>query len=175
MILTVHLNIKLLYEYLQACCPLIPVPIPLCLFLFLLSPGSSLPRMLPLSGPIRVEAMFAHTPSSSEAGGGGGACLLHFLPGDGITLLISEPRDGWHYGQNERTGRYVAPTDHTKSQLCSSVIADDTIIKNFPPQERLVPFLLHSAAPQIPGKHRQQVSIQGIMSRLQKLKPEGVL
>ncbi|XP_029928464.1 brain-specific angiogenesis inhibitor 1-associated protein 2 isoform X2 [Myripristis murdjan] len=67
--------------------------------------GSSLPRMLPLSGPVRVEAMFAHTPSSSEAGGGGGACLLHFLPGDGITLLISEARDGWHYGQNERTGR----------------------------------------------------------------------
>ncbi|XP_068426124.1 BAR/IMD domain-containing adapter protein 2 isoform X2 [Clinocottus analis] len=68
--------------------------------------GSSLPRMLPLSGPTRVEAMFAHTPGASEGGGlGGGACLLHFLPGDNIALLISEPRDGWHYGQNERTGR----------------------------------------------------------------------
>ncbi|KAL6109405.1 uncharacterized protein ACO6RY_12543 [Pungitius sinensis] len=68
--------------------------------------GSSLPRMLPLSEPSRVEAMFAHTPGALESGGlGGGACLLHFLPGDDITLLISEPRDGWHYGQNERTGR----------------------------------------------------------------------
>lgn len=77
------------------------------LFLFLCI-GSSLPRMLPLSGPARVEAMFSHSPGASEGGGvGGGACLLHFLPGDNITLLISEPRDGWHYGQNERTGRYV--------------------------------------------------------------------
>ncbi|XP_038140392.1 brain-specific angiogenesis inhibitor 1-associated protein 2 [Cyprinodon tularosa] len=70
--------------------------------------GSSLPRVLPLSGVTHVEALFAHTPGSSEGAGGnlgGGACLLHFLPGDNITLLISEPRDGWHYGQNERTGR----------------------------------------------------------------------
>lgn len=65
--------------------------------------------MMPLSGPTRVEAMFSHTPGTSDGSGGttvGGACLLHFLPGDNITLLISEPRDGWHYGQNERTGRY---------------------------------------------------------------------
>nr|XP_020473323.1 brain-specific angiogenesis inhibitor 1-associated protein 2-like isoform X2 [Monopterus albus] len=91
--------------------------------------GSSLPRMLPLSGPTCVEAMFAHSPGTSEAGGaGGGACLLHFLPGDNITLLISEPRDGWHYGQNERTGRkgwfpfsYTQPhhskLDHLESSL----------------------------------------------------------
>lgn len=65
--------------------------------------------MLPLSGPAHVEAVFAHTPGASLGGSaGGGACLLHFLPGDNITLLISEPRDGWHYGQNERTGRYVS-------------------------------------------------------------------
>ncbi|XP_078108914.1 BAR/IMD domain-containing adapter protein 2 [Sander vitreus] len=91
--------------------------------------GSTLPRMLPLSGPTRVEAMFAHTPGAMEGGGvGGGACLLHFLPGDNITLLISEPRDGWHYGQNERTGRkgwfpfsytqsYPSKTDHLESSL----------------------------------------------------------
>ncbi|XP_008290480.1 brain-specific angiogenesis inhibitor 1-associated protein 2 [Stegastes partitus] len=90
--------------------------------------GSSLPRMLPLSGPTRVEAMFAHTPGASGGGGsaGGGACLLHFLPGDDITLLISEPRDGWHYGQNERTGRkgwfpfsYTQPR-HSKTDLLES-------------------------------------------------------
>ncbi|KAI9533220.1 hypothetical protein NQZ68_025614 [Dissostichus eleginoides] len=92
--------------------------------------GSSLPRMLPLSGPNRVEAMFAHNPGASEAGGGagGGACLLHFLPGDNISLLISEARDGWHYGQNERTGRkgwfpfsytqsYHSTLDHLESSL----------------------------------------------------------
>ncbi|XP_053699712.1 brain-specific angiogenesis inhibitor 1-associated protein 2 [Synchiropus splendidus] len=69
--------------------------------------GSSLPRIMGLSGPSRVEAMFAHSPGASEgrAATGGGACLLSFLPGDIITLLISEPRDGWHYGQNDRTGR----------------------------------------------------------------------
>ncbi|KAM9783161.1 BAR/IMD domain-containing adapter protein 2 [Neosynchiropus ocellatus] len=69
--------------------------------------GSSLPRIMALSGPSRVEAMFAHSPGASEgrAAAGGGACLLSFLPGDIITLLISEPRDGWHYGQNDRTGR----------------------------------------------------------------------
>ncbi|KAK2910167.1 hypothetical protein Q8A73_007882 [Channa argus] len=68
--------------------------------------GSSLPRVLPLSEPTCVEAMFPHTPGAAGGGGvSGGASLLHFLPGDSITLLISEPRDGWHYGQNGRTGR----------------------------------------------------------------------
>jgi len=61
--------------------------------------------MMQLSEPLRVEALFAHTPTGSEGSAVGGACLLHFLPNDNITLLISEPRDGWHYGQNERTGR----------------------------------------------------------------------
>ncbi|XP_069551913.1 BAR/IMD domain-containing adapter protein 2 [Brachyistius frenatus] len=93
--------------------------------------GSSLPRILPLSSPTQVEAMFAHAPGASEGGGGSGgsgACLLHFQSGDSITLLISEPRDGWHYGQNERTGRkgwfpfsYTLPqhskTDHLESSV----------------------------------------------------------
>nr|XP_057941700.1 brain-specific angiogenesis inhibitor 1-associated protein 2 isoform X2 [Doryrhamphus excisus] len=96
--------------------------------------GFQASRMLPLSGPTRVEAMFAHSPGASEGGGGGGgaggggASLLHFLTGDSITLLISEPRDGWHYGQNDRTGRkgwfpfsYTQPqhsrTDHLESSL----------------------------------------------------------
>ncbi|XP_047667700.1 brain-specific angiogenesis inhibitor 1-associated protein 2 isoform X2 [Tachysurus fulvidraco] len=70
--------------------------------------GSTLPRVLPLSPPLRVEALFSHSPSSSdraERGERAGSCLLSFLPGDIVGLLISEPRDGWHYGQNERTGR----------------------------------------------------------------------
>ncbi|XP_035238829.1 brain-specific angiogenesis inhibitor 1-associated protein 2 isoform X1 [Anguilla anguilla] len=67
--------------------------------------GATLPRVLPLSPPPRVEALFSHAPGGLEGVGGGGSCLLHFLPGDTLILLISEPRDGWHYGQNERTGR----------------------------------------------------------------------
>lgn len=75
------------------------------------SSGSTLPRVLPLCAPSRVEALFPHSTDSSEGekGGdrGGASCLLSFLPGDTLSLLISEPRDGWHYGQNERTGRYL--------------------------------------------------------------------
>uniref|UniRef100_A0AAY4AE09 BAR/IMD domain-containing adapter protein 2 n=1 Tax=Denticeps clupeoides TaxID=299321 RepID=A0AAY4AE09_9TELE len=96
--------------------------------------SSTLPRLLPLSPPPRAEAMFAHTATGSEGfkgggglGGGGGSSLLSFLPGDTLTLLISEPRDGWHYGQNERTGRkgwfpfsYTQPypntADHPETQ-----------------------------------------------------------
>ncbi|XP_055083630.1 brain-specific angiogenesis inhibitor 1-associated protein 2 [Periophthalmus magnuspinnatus] len=92
--------------------------------------GSTLPRLLPLLGPTRVEALFAHTPEP-QTGVSGGACLLPFLPGDNISLLISEPRDGWHYGQNDRTGRkgwfpfsYTQPLnsniDNTEGSLLSS-------------------------------------------------------
>ncbi|XP_073703550.1 BAR/IMD domain-containing adapter protein 2 isoform X1 [Garra rufa] len=92
---------------------------------------STLPRVFPLSAPSRVEALFPHSPDSCEGekagggggGGGGGACLLSFLPGDTLSLLISEPRDGWHYGQNERTGRkgwfpfsYTQPFPNTPGQ-----------------------------------------------------------
>ncbi|KAL1258816.1 hypothetical protein QQF64_009393 [Cirrhinus molitorella] len=89
--------------------------------------GSTLPRVFPLSAPSRVEALFPHSPDSCEgekAGDrGGGSCLLSFLPGDTLSLLISEPRDGWHYGQNERTGRkgwfpfsYTQPFPNTPGQ-----------------------------------------------------------
>ncbi|XP_062848667.1 brain-specific angiogenesis inhibitor 1-associated protein 2 isoform X2 [Trichomycterus rosablanca] len=70
--------------------------------------GLTLPRVLPLSPPSRVEALFSHSPSSSDGlakGERAGSCLLSFLPGDIVSLLISDARDGWHYGQNERTGR----------------------------------------------------------------------
>ncbi|KAI2655810.1 Brain-specific angiogenesis inhibitor 1-associated protein 2 [Labeo rohita] len=97
--------------------------------------GATLPRVFPLSAPSRVEALFPHSPDSCEGekagdrggggggGGGGGSCLLSFLPGDTLSLLISEPRDGWHYGQNERTGRkgwfpfsYTQPFPSTPGQ-----------------------------------------------------------
>ncbi|XP_016342564.1 brain-specific angiogenesis inhibitor 1-associated protein 2-like [Sinocyclocheilus anshuiensis] len=89
--------------------------------------GSTLPRVLPLCAPSRVEALFPHSPDSCEAekpgDRGGSSCLLSFLPGDALSLLISEPRDGWHYGQNERTGRkgwfpfsYTQPFPNTPGQ-----------------------------------------------------------
>lgn len=105
--------------------PLEKLPVGMSKLLFF-SAGSSLPRMLPLSGPAHVEAVFAHTPGASPGGGaGGGACLLHFLPGDNITLLISEPRDGWHYGQNERTGRYVSW--NSQAELCNCSVKPWTV------------------------------------------------
>nr|XP_046159120.1 brain-specific angiogenesis inhibitor 1-associated protein 2-like isoform X2 [Oncorhynchus gorbuscha] len=103
--------------------------------------GSTLPRdrVLPLSSPSRVEAIFAHAPGGSEGSGVGGACLLHFLPGDALSLLISEPRDGWHYGQNERTGRkgwfpfsYTKPYPNTLDPLDSRSVTIET--RNCSPQ-----------------------------------------
>jgi len=35
---------------------------------------------------------------------GGDATQLKIEPGDYIQLLIPQPRDGWHYGENDRTG-----------------------------------------------------------------------
>lgn len=70
--------------------------------------GLTLPRVLPFSPSVRVEALFPHSPGAGDVivrGERAGSCLLSFLPGDIISLLISEARDGWHYGQNERTGR----------------------------------------------------------------------
>ncbi|XP_069038998.1 BAR/IMD domain-containing adapter protein 2 isoform X2 [Lepisosteus oculatus] len=86
--------------------------------------GSTLPRILPLSAPARVEALFPHSPQGGAGeAAAGGACLLHFLAGDTLTLLISEPREGWHYGQNERTGRkgwfpfsYTQPCENSPDQ-----------------------------------------------------------
>ncbi|XP_041088334.1 brain-specific angiogenesis inhibitor 1-associated protein 2-like isoform X2 [Polyodon spathula] len=79
--------------------------------------GGTLPRVSP-SPPPQVLALFPHSPQ----GGGlteavGGASLLHFLPGDKVALLVSEPRDGWHYGENERTGSPPPPV----SKLSGSV------------------------------------------------------
>ncbi|KAM7420925.1 hypothetical protein PAMA_015232 [Pampus argenteus] len=123
--------------------------------------GSSLPRMLPLSGPTRVEAMFAHSPGASEASGiGGGACLLHFLPGDSITLLISEPRDGWHYGQNERTGRkgwfpfsYTQPQNSKMDHLESSLFLSKANSTSMGQLDKLVSPGLPALTPESEEEH----------------------
>ncbi|KAK3551490.1 hypothetical protein QTP70_017387 [Hemibagrus guttatus] len=101
--------------------------------------GSTLPRVLPLCPPLRVEALFSHSPSSSdrtEKGERVGSCLLSFLPGDVVNLLISEPRDGWHYGQNERTGRkgwfpisYTQPLPNTSMSTQHDAVSSPGLSK----------------------------------------------
>ncbi|XP_018590325.1 brain-specific angiogenesis inhibitor 1-associated protein 2 isoform X2 [Scleropages formosus] len=93
--------------------------------------GGTLPRVLPLSPPTQVEALFPHSPGGGDGSGSaavGAACLLQFLPGDILTLLISEPRDGWHYGQNERTGRKGwFPFSYTQPYLNSPEHPDNRV------------------------------------------------
>ncbi|KAF0025903.1 hypothetical protein F2P81_022784 [Scophthalmus maximus] len=48
------------------------------------------------NGRTRVQAVFSHT-------AGDNGTLLSFSEGDVITLLVPEARDGWHYGENEKT------------------------------------------------------------------------
>lgn len=50
----------------------------------------------PSNGKKRVKA--------SHNYGGDGKTKLHMEIGDTIQLLIPQPRDGWHYGENERSG-----------------------------------------------------------------------
>lgn len=110
--------------------------------------GSTLPRVLPLCSPCRVEAMFAHSSESCDGdpAGGGGSCLLSFQPGDTLGLLISEPRDGWHYGQNERTGRkgwfpfsYTQPCPNTPGQDISPAVLSKVNSTSMGQLDRLPP------------------------------------
>ena len=50
---------------------------------------------IPQDGKKRVKA--------SHDYGGDGKTKLTLCVGDIVQLLIPQPRDGWHYGQNERT------------------------------------------------------------------------
>lgn len=44
----------------------------------------------------RVQALFSHSAGENST-------LLNFQEGDIIALLVTEARDGWHYGENEAT------------------------------------------------------------------------
>lgn len=48
------------------------------------------------NGRMRVKAIFSHA-------AGDNSTLLSFKEGDFITLLVPEARDGWHYGESEKT------------------------------------------------------------------------
>ncbi|XP_048373797.1 brain-specific angiogenesis inhibitor 1-associated protein 2-like isoform X1 [Sphaerodactylus townsendi] len=64
--------------------------------------NKTLPRISPLSIlPARIErrrvqAIFSHAAGENST-------LLNFQEGDVILLLVTEARDGWHYGENETT------------------------------------------------------------------------
>ncbi|XP_041433276.1 brain-specific angiogenesis inhibitor 1-associated protein 2 isoform X5 [Xenopus laevis] len=58
--------------------------------------SSSMAAGLERNGRMRVQAIFSHT-------AGDNTTLLTFKNGDYITLLVPEARDGWHYGECEKT------------------------------------------------------------------------
>ncbi|XP_008313250.2 brain-specific angiogenesis inhibitor 1-associated protein 2 isoform X3 [Cynoglossus semilaevis] len=58
--------------------------------------SSSMAAGLEKNGRTRVQAIFSHA-------AGDNSTLLSFSEGDTITLLVPEARDGWHYGENEKT------------------------------------------------------------------------
>uniref|UniRef100_A0A8C2X437 BAR/IMD domain-containing adapter protein 2 n=1 Tax=Cyclopterus lumpus TaxID=8103 RepID=A0A8C2X437_CYCLU len=58
--------------------------------------SSSMAAGLEKNGRTRVQAIFSHA-------AGDNGTLLSFFEGDIVTLLVPEARDGWHYGENEKT------------------------------------------------------------------------
>ncbi|XP_075760194.1 BAR/IMD domain-containing adapter protein 2 isoform X4 [Pelodiscus sinensis] len=58
--------------------------------------SSSMAAGLERNGRMRVRAIFSHA-------AGDNSTLLSFKEGDLITLLVPEARDGWHYGESEKT------------------------------------------------------------------------
>lgn len=58
--------------------------------------SSSMAAGLERNGRTRVQAIFSHA-------AGDNSTLLSFTENDVITLLVPEARDGWHYGENEKT------------------------------------------------------------------------
>ncbi|XP_072259610.1 BAR/IMD domain-containing adapter protein 2 isoform X3 [Pyxicephalus adspersus] len=58
--------------------------------------SSSMAAGLEKNSRTRVQAIFSHS-------AGDNTTLLSFSNGDYITLLVPEARDGWHYGESEKT------------------------------------------------------------------------
>ncbi|XP_053309025.1 brain-specific angiogenesis inhibitor 1-associated protein 2 isoform X1 [Spea bombifrons] len=58
--------------------------------------SSSMAAGLERNSRTRVQAIFSHS-------AGDNGTLLSFKDGDFITLLVPEARDGWHYGESEKT------------------------------------------------------------------------
>ncbi|XP_061563803.1 brain-specific angiogenesis inhibitor 1-associated protein 2-like isoform X2 [Cololabis saira] len=58
--------------------------------------SSSMAAGLERNARVRVRALFSHA-------AGDNSTLLSFAEGDVVTLLVPEARDGWHYGESEKT------------------------------------------------------------------------
>ncbi|XP_066520368.1 BAR/IMD domain-containing adapter protein 2-like isoform X2 [Hoplias malabaricus] len=58
--------------------------------------SSSVAAGLERNGRTRVQAIFSHAAGDNNT-------LLSFTEGDIVTLLVPEARDGWHYGESEKT------------------------------------------------------------------------
>uniref|UniRef100_K7GHA0 BAR/IMD domain-containing adapter protein 2 n=1 Tax=Pelodiscus sinensis TaxID=13735 RepID=K7GHA0_PELSI len=58
--------------------------------------SSSMAAGLERNGRMRVRAIFSHA-------AGDNSTLLSFKEGDLITLLVPEARDGWHYGESDKS------------------------------------------------------------------------
>ncbi|XP_072339723.1 BAR/IMD domain-containing adapter protein 2-like isoform X2 [Scyliorhinus torazame] len=58
--------------------------------------SSSMAAGLEKNGRAKVQAIFSHQAKGNNT-------LLSFSEGDVITLLVPEAKDGWHYGENEKT------------------------------------------------------------------------
>ncbi|MEE6510463.1 hypothetical protein FKM82_030219 [Ascaphus truei] len=58
--------------------------------------SSSMAAGLEKNGRMRVQAIFSHAAGDNHT-------LLSFKEGDFITLLVPEARDGWHYGESEKS------------------------------------------------------------------------
>ncbi|XP_059509645.1 brain-specific angiogenesis inhibitor 1-associated protein 2-like isoform X1 [Stegostoma tigrinum] len=58
--------------------------------------SSSMAAGLEKNGRTKVQAIFSHQAKDNNT-------LLSFNEGDVITLLVPEAKDGWHYGENEKT------------------------------------------------------------------------
>ncbi|XP_078427298.1 brain-specific angiogenesis inhibitor 1-associated protein 2a isoform X2 [Cetorhinus maximus] len=58
--------------------------------------SSSMAAGLEKNGRTKVQAIFSHQAKGNNT-------LLSFSEGDVITLLVPEAKDGWHYGENEKT------------------------------------------------------------------------
>ncbi|XP_056143946.1 brain-specific angiogenesis inhibitor 1-associated protein 2-like protein 1b [Lampris incognitus] len=106
------------------------------------SEEGSLPRSVSVSTGLnnivkrpRVRAIFPHTAGNNNT-------LLSFQEGDVILLLIPEERDGWMYGELEKSGkRGWFPSSYCR--VCAELLANNNSVTAAPYRSRSVVNLHH--------------------------------
>ncbi|XP_062416006.1 brain-specific angiogenesis inhibitor 1-associated protein 2 isoform X1 [Pungitius pungitius] len=104
--------------------------------------SSSMAAGLEKNGRTRVQAVFSHA-------AGDNGTLLSFFQGDVITLLVPEARDGWHYGENEKTRmrgwfpfsytRVVSEADASRQPPAHSLLGKSSSTGNLLEREDMAP------------------------------------